>query len=122
MVQWTDSNINWQALSAKEIRGLINTWGDNGTAKVARKTAKAAVKKAVAKKFKGYETLINERRCEVGVTLKNGIVLTYDYCEDDEETGNFTFELDEVDNLTDVNVDDLFAALAKLKPKKKTGE
>ena len=50
MVQWTDSNINWQALSAKEIRGLINTWGDNGTAKVARKTAKAAVKKAVAKK------------------------------------------------------------------------
>ena len=47
MVQWTDSNINWQALSAKEIRGLINTWGDTGTAKVARKTA---VKKAVAKK------------------------------------------------------------------------
>ena len=47
MVQWTDSNINWQSLNAREIRRLINTWGDTNTAKATRK---AAVKKAVAKK------------------------------------------------------------------------
>lgn len=47
MVQWTDSNINWQSLSAKEIRGLINSWGKDGAVKTARKAAPA--KKVAAK-------------------------------------------------------------------------
>lgn len=42
MVQWTDKHINWQALSAKEIRGLINTWGEGHGVK-AKKVAKVAV-------------------------------------------------------------------------------
>ncbi|WP_396189692.1 hypothetical protein [Flavobacterium sp.] len=41
MAHWTDKHINWQSLSAKEIRVLINTWGD-APAKPAKaaKTAK----------------------------------------------------------------------------------
>ena len=50
MVQWTDSNINWQSLSAKQIRGLINTWGKDGAEAKVTKVKKVAAKKAAAPK------------------------------------------------------------------------
>ena len=51
MVQWNDSNINWQSLNAREIRRLINTWGKDGVEvkAVKKTTTKVAPKKVVAK-------------------------------------------------------------------------
>ena len=51
MVQWNDSNINWQSLNAREIRRLINTWGDK-PAKAAKVVvpAKGKVKVAAERK------------------------------------------------------------------------
>lgn len=54
MVQWTDKHINWQSLSAKEIRGLINTWGD--------KPAKAPKVAKVAVPAKGKVKVAAERK------------------------------------------------------------
>ena len=45
MVHWTDSNINWQSLSAREINRLIQTWGTDEAAEAPK--VKVAVKKAV---------------------------------------------------------------------------
>jgi hypothetical protein len=59
MVKWTDSNIQWQNLSAKQIAYLVDTWGkplneDGTVAKGAKAkalaTAKTPAKKAVPAK------------------------------------------------------------------------
>ena len=50
MVQWNDSNINWQSLNAREIRRLINTWGKDAAEVKVTKATKAPAKKAAPKK------------------------------------------------------------------------
>ena len=63
MVQWNDSNINWQSLNAREIRRLINTWGDKPAktpkvkvpTKATVKVTKAPAVKAVRQKHTGAD-------------------------------------------------------------------
>lgn len=55
MVQWTDKNINWQSLSAKEIARLINTWGDKPAKVKVPAKGKVVAAKAVRQKHTGAD-------------------------------------------------------------------
>lgn len=75
MVQWTDKNINWQSLSAREIARLINTWGDK-PAKAAKvkvpangKVVVAAERKVTRQKHTGADgevKFVSHRNLYVG--------------------------------------------------------